>query len=87
MERGLRGGDVTLRNIRMDKKHFDAEVAMLLDIINDAWSDNWGYVPMTKAEIDDLAGMLKVLLRPGDVAIAEYQRQAGRLRRHLPQPE
>ncbi len=46
---------------------------MLLDIINDAWSDNWGFVPMTKAEIDDLAGILKVLLRPGDVAIAEYQ--------------
>ena len=48
----------------------------MLDIINDAWSDNWGFVPMTKAEIDDLAGILKVLLRPGDVAIAEYQGKA-----------
>lgn len=70
--RGLRDGGVTLRNIRMDKKHFDSEIATMLDIINDAWSDNWGYVPMTKAEIDDMAGILKVLLRPGDVAIAEY---------------
>jgi hypothetical protein len=57
----------------MDKEHFKAEVAMLLDIINDAWSDNWGYVPMTQAEIDDLAGVLKLLLKPGDVAIAEYK--------------
>jgi hypothetical protein len=73
MARALRRGDVTLRNIRMDKAHFRGEVAMLLDIINDAWSDNWGYVPMTKAEIDDLAGILKLLLRPGDVAIAEYK--------------
>ena len=73
LARALRSGDVTLRNIRMDKKHFDEEVAMLLDIINDAWSDNWGFVHMTKAEIDDLAGILKLLLRPGDVAIAEYQ--------------
>jgi hypothetical protein len=73
LARSLRRGDVTLRNIRMDKKHFDEEVAMLLDIINDAWSDNWGFVHMTKAEIDDLAGILKLLLRPGDVAIAEYQ--------------
>jgi len=73
LARSLRRGDVTLRNIRMDKKHFDQEVAMLLDIINDAWSDNWGFVHMTKAEIDDLAGILKLLLRPGDVAIAEYQ--------------
>jgi GNAT superfamily N-acetyltransferase len=70
--RGLRDGGVTLRNIRMDKEHFNSEIAMMLDIINDAWSDNWGYVPMTKAEIDDMAGILKVLLRPGDVAIAEY---------------
>ena len=72
VERGLRDGGVTLRNIRMDKAHFDSEIATMLDIINDAWSDNWGYVPMTKAEIDDMAGILKVLLRPGDVAIAEY---------------
>jgi GNAT superfamily N-acetyltransferase len=72
VERGLRGGGVTLRNIRKDKKHFEGEVALLLDIINDAWSDNWGYVPMTKAEIDDLSGLLKILLREGDVAIAEY---------------
>jgi hypothetical protein len=72
MTRAMRGGDITLRNIHMDKR-FRGEVAMLLDIINDAWSDNWGYVPMTKAEIDDLAGILKFLLRPGDVCIAEYK--------------
>jgi hypothetical protein len=72
LARAMRGGEITLRNIHMDKR-FKDEVAMLLDIINDAWSDNWGYVPMTKAEIDDLAGILKLLLRPGDVAIAEYQ--------------
>jgi len=73
LQRSLRRGEVTLRNIHMDKAHFKQEVAMLLDIINDAWSDNWGFVHMTRAEIDDLAGILKLLLRPGDVAIAEYQ--------------
>ncbi len=73
VERSMRRGDITLRNIRMDKKNFDSEVSMLLDIINDAWSDNWGFVQMTRAEIDDLSGILKLLLRPGDVAIAEYQ--------------
>jgi hypothetical protein len=72
MARAMRGGEITLRNIHMDKR-FKDEVAMLLDIINDAWSDNWGYVRMTQAEIDELAGVLKLLLRPGDVAIAEYQ--------------
>ncbi|MES2472088.1 MAG: N-acetyltransferase [Pseudomonadota bacterium] len=71
--RALRNPDVKLRNIHMDKARFRGEVEMLLDIINDAWSDNWGYVPMTQAEIDDLAGILRLLLRPGDVVIAEYQ--------------
>lgn len=71
--RALRNPEVKLRNIHMDKARFRGEVDMLLDIINDAWSDNWGYVPMTRAEIDNLAGILKLLLRPGDVVIAEYQ--------------
>ena len=73
LDRALARGEITIRNIHMDKARVDGEIAMLLDIINDAWSDNWGFVPMTKAEIDDLAGILKLLLRPGDVAIAEYR--------------
>lgn len=62
----------TFRNIRMDSKHFKAEVELLLDIVNDAWSDNWGFVAMTQAEIDDTASMFKVVLRPESVVIAEY---------------
>ena len=80
LSRSLRRGDVTLRNIRMDKKHFDEEVAMLLDIINDAWSDNWGFVHMTKAEIDDLAGVLKLLLKARRRRDRGISGQARRLR-------
>jgi hypothetical protein len=64
---------VTVRPCRMDKRNFPAEVAIIRDILNDAWSDNWGFVPMTHAEIDDLARLLKLLLKPDDVSIAEYQ--------------
>ena len=28
------------------------EAALILDILNDAWSDNWGFVPLTDAEAD-----------------------------------
>jgi hypothetical protein len=73
LDRAIRRGEVVIRNIRKDKAHFENEVATILDIINDAWSDNWGFVEMTTAEIDDLAGLLKLLLRPGDVAIAEHK--------------
>ena len=73
LDRAIRRGEVSIRNIRMDKAHFESEIALILDLINDAWSDNWGFVAMTKAEIDDLAGLLKLLLKPGDVAIAEHR--------------
>ncbi len=63
------------RNIRMDGKNFKSEVALLLDIVNDAWSDNWGFVAMTQAEVDDMASMFKILLRPDSVVIAEYDGQ------------
>jgi hypothetical protein len=33
-------------------KMFDAEVRTVVNIFNDAWSDNWGFVPFTQAEID-----------------------------------
>jgi hypothetical protein len=64
---------VSVRPMRMDKRRFASEVAAVLDILNDAWSGNWGFVPMTEAEIDDFARLLKLLLKPGDVSIAEYQ--------------
>jgi hypothetical protein len=69
-------GDLHVRTIRMDKRHFESEVALLLEILNDAWSGNWGFVPMTRTEMANLASVLKFLLRPGDVAIAEYRGEA-----------
>ena len=41
-------GRVKVRTANM--KMFDAEVRTLVGIFNDAWSDNWGYVPFTQAE-------------------------------------
>ena len=72
------------RHIRMDKKNFKSEIATLLDIVNDAWSGNWGFVPMTQAEIDDMATVFKVLLRPEAVVIAEYEGEAAGFALTLP---
>jgi len=38
---------------------FDDELKVIKDIYNDAWSRNWGFVPLTENEIDDLAKNLK----------------------------
>lgn len=42
-------GRVRVRQIRMDR--FADEVRLVFDIFNDAWSDNWGYVPVTEPDI------------------------------------
>lgn len=55
----------------LDNKRFDQELAVLRDIFNDAWSDNWGFVPFTEAEFKDLGHTLKVLIASELIQIAE----------------
>lgn len=62
-------GDVTLRPL--DKRHYDHDLGIILDIFNDAWSNNWGFVPFTAAEVTHLAAELRPLIRSNLVCIAE----------------
>jgi len=55
-------GDVMLREI--DLSRFDEELALVMEIYNDAWSKNWGFVPMTAAEIRFTADDLKAVVLP-----------------------
>jgi GNAT superfamily N-acetyltransferase len=52
-------------------KDFDKEAAIICDILNDAWSDNWGFVPFTDAEIAYTAKELKPLVHEDLIRIAE----------------
>ena len=40
------------------------DVALIMDIFNDAWSDNWGFVPLTEPEIKKTAQDFKLFLMP-----------------------
>ena len=66
--RGLAPG-VALR--MLDMKRYDAEVAELTQILNDAWSGNWGFTPTTEAETRQLAKALKAVIDPRLVWFAE----------------
>jgi GNAT superfamily N-acetyltransferase len=57
----------------VDKSKFDQEAALILDILNDAWSDNWGFVPLTPAEIAYVGKKLKPIIFEGLVRVAEYE--------------
>lgn len=54
----------------VDIKKFDEEVQLVRKIYNCAWEDNWGFVPATEAEFDDVAKRLKSLLVPELVWVA-----------------
>ncbi len=57
-----------LRPIKL--RHLDEELEIIKEIYNDAWSKNWGFVPLTEAEINDLAKNLKPLVVPDLVLFA-----------------
>ena len=60
-ERAKRVGDISLR--LFDMKRYTQEIELLVEIFNDAWSGNWGFVPFSRPEIDALAAELKPFFR------------------------
>src|SRR3546814_219766 len=62
------------KNLRirpLDKSRYREDIGTITAIFNDAWSQNWGFVPYTEAEVEHLASALKPLLDPQLVPIAE----------------
>ncbi len=58
------------------KARFDEEAAVILSILNDAWSDNWGFIPLTDSEIAFAGKKLKPIVLEDIVLIAEYEGEA-----------
>ena len=66
---GEKNPRIVLRPV--DKAKFERDSAIILNLLNDAWSDNWGYVPLTPAEIAYAGKKLKPIIYPELVRIAE----------------
>ena len=62
VNRMARGGRIKLELV--NTRRLNDALADLKDIYNSAWDKNWGFVPMTNEEIDEMARGLKPLLRP-----------------------
>jgi GNAT superfamily N-acetyltransferase len=69
VQSGEKNPRINIRRISL--KHFDREARIILTILNDAWSDNWGFVPITEAEIVHISKELKPLVREDLIMIAE----------------
>ncbi|MEO6581667.1 MAG: N-acetyltransferase [Sphingomicrobium sp.] len=66
---GERSSRIVIRTV--DKSRFAEEARIILNLLNDAWSDNWGYVPLTEAEIAYAGKKLKPIIYEPLVRIAE----------------
>ncbi len=54
-----------------DMSRYNSEVALCWEIYNEAWEDNWGFVPVTWEEFEFASRGLKQILRPDFAFIAE----------------
>lgn len=68
---GERNPKIRIRQV--DMKRFDEEAALILSILNNAWSDNWGFVPITDSEVAYTGRKLKPLVKNDLIMIAELE--------------
>ncbi len=59
-EKALHDEGIAIRNMR--KRDMAGEVRRFMDVYNEAWGDNWGFVPITDAEVEFQAKNLKQVI-------------------------
>lgn len=70
--RRVRRGPAAGVKLRMlDMSRYDEEVVAMTDVLNDAWSGNWGFTPTTEAETDQLGKSLRAVIEPKMIWFAE----------------
>lgn len=70
VESGEKNPRIRIRKV--NKSKFNEEAAVILSILNDAWSDNWGFVPFTASEIAFAGKKMKPIIFNDLVRVAEY---------------
>jgi len=58
---------------QMRKSNIEEDLNIVRDIFEDAWSQNWGFIPFTEKEFDHLGRDLKLLVPLDFVQIAEVE--------------
>ncbi len=58
---------------QMRKRDLEAEVARFMDVYNEAWGPNWGFVPITEEEVRFQAKNLRPILDENWAMIAERE--------------
>jgi hypothetical protein len=62
----------TIRIRSAEKKNFHSEMSLIQEIYDEAWSPNWGFVPMTEDEVLDVARELVRIVDPSVICLVYY---------------
>jgi hypothetical protein len=62
---------IVLRDI--DKNNIETDMKIMLDIFNNSWADNWGFIPFTENEFLHLGNEMLQLISPNHFKIAEFE--------------
>lgn len=81
-EKALASAEIAIRPF--DKKHLDRDLGIVIAIFNDAWAENWGFVPFTREELALLGKNLKMLVANEYIAIASYRGEPAAMAVTLP---
>lgn len=73
-----------VKSRHVDMKNLDADLRIIMDVFNDAWSENWGFVPLTEREVSKLAADLKLFAIPELTCIAEVDGEPAAVALALP---
>jgi hypothetical protein len=60
-----------VKSRHIDMKNFERDIRIVMDVFNDAWADNWSFVPYTAAELVRLGEELKLIAIPALSYITE----------------
>ncbi|MEM8935863.1 MAG: dATP pyrophosphohydrolase [Pseudomonadota bacterium] len=63
--------NIEIRNIEM--KNFESDVRLIIEIFNDAWAENWGFIPFTEEQMKHMAAELRPIITEYNIVICSYQ--------------
>lgn len=73
-----------VRTRQVDLKNFASEIRTAVDIFNDAWSENWGFVPFGEKELAKMAQEFRLIVIPELIYIAEIDGEPAAVALALP---
>ncbi len=83
-DRAKRRHNVTTRMV--DLNNFRSEVRTIVRLFNEAWNENWGFLPLTEEEADTIADTLRLVIDPGLMRFAYMNGEPAAILGAFPDP-